>query len=77
MASLFCCCFRIRITGIHDYAPHSEDVTPDTVPSAADISLESPLQQENIVTKKPILMVKVENVFHEPFKHTEEVKVWQ
>ena len=51
-------------------------MTPDSDPSVADIHLETPFQQENIVNKKPILMVKVENVLHEPFKLTEEVKVW-
>lgn len=49
-------------------------MSTNPVPSA-DVPLEPPLQQENIVTKKPILMVKVENVLHEPFKLTEEVKV--
>lgn len=73
MTSLFCFRFRIRITETLDYSPHSEDLTPDPDPSAA--VLEPPFQQENIVNKKPILMVKVENVLHEPFKLTEEVKV--
>ena len=64
-------CFRIKITGIHEYSSsHSE--AADT---SADLLVEPPLQ-ENIVTTKPILMVKVENVLHEPFKVTEEVKVW-
>ena len=75
MTSLFCFCFRIRITGTLDYSPHSEDTTPDPDSSATDVPLEPPFQQENIVKKKPILMVKVENVVHEPFKLTEEVKV--
>lgn len=65
---------RIKITGTVDYSPHSEDMTPDPDPSATDIHLEPSFQQENIVNKKPILMVKVENVLHEPFKLTEEVK---
>ncbi|XP_078373177.1 lon protease homolog, mitochondrial-like isoform X1 [Oculina patagonica] len=66
---------RIKITGILDYSPHPEDVTTDHVTSAnIHVPLEPPLQQENIVTNKPILMVKVENVLHEPFKMTEEVK---
>ena len=73
---VFCFLFRIRITDTLDYTPHSEDMTPDSDPSVADIHLETPFQQENIVNKKPILMVKVENVLHEPFKLTEEVKVW-
>lgn len=73
----FFVCFRIKITGILDYSPHSEDITTDPVASAdIHVPLEPPLPQENIVTKKPILMVKVENVLHEPFKLTEEVKVW-
>ncbi|KAJ7365796.1 Lon protease mitochondrial [Desmophyllum pertusum] len=60
---------RIKITGIHEYSSsHSE--AADT---SADLLVEPPLQ-ENIVTTKPILMVKVENVLHEPFKVTEEVK---
>jgi len=75
MTSSFCFCFRIRITGTLDYSPHSEDTTPDPDPSAADVPLEPPIQQEDIVKKKPILMVKVENVLHEPFTLTEEVKV--
>ena len=74
---VFCSfCFRIKITEVLDYSPHSEEVTPDSVPSAdVHAPIEPLLQQENIVTKKPILMVKVENVLHEPFKLTEEVKV--
>ena len=73
---VFSFCFRIKISGVLDYSPHSEEVTPDPVPSAdVHVPIEPLLQQENIVTKKPILMVKVENVLHEPFKLTEEVKV--
>ena len=65
--------FRIKITGIFDYPSHSEDKSADT-PILADTPLEPTPQQEN-VTSKPILMVSVENVLHEPFKVTEEVKV--
>ena len=75
MTSLFSYHFRIRITGTLDYSPHSEDMTPDPDPSATDVPLEPPFQQDNVLNKKPILMVKVENVLHEPFKLTEEVKV--
>lgn len=62
--------FRIKITDTIEYSPHYED-KKDPV-AVTDLPLQSPAVQEK---KKPILMVKVENVLHEPFKLTEEVKV--
>ena len=61
--------FRIRITDTLEYSFHTEG-NLDAV-ATPDLPLETPVPQK----EKPILMVKVENVLHEPFKLTEEVKV--
>ncbi|XP_044181931.1 lon protease homolog, mitochondrial-like [Acropora millepora] len=55
---------RIRITDALEYSSKVEG-NEDAV-----VETETPIPQE----KKPILMAKVENVLHEPFKLTEEVK---
>ena len=65
--------FRIKITGIFDYPSHSEEQSADTT-VITEGSLDPTLQQGD-TPSKPILMVSVENVLHEPFKVTEEVKV--
>ena len=65
--------FRIKITGIFDYPSHSEEQSADTT-VITEGSLDPTLQQGD-APSKPILMVSVENVLHEPFKVTEEVKV--
>lgn len=57
--------FRIRITDALEYSSNVEG-NEDGV-----VETEPPITQK----KKPILMAKVENVLHEPFKLTEEVKV--
>ena len=57
--------FRIRITDALEYSSNVEG-NEDAV-----VETEPPIPQK----KKPILMAKVENVLHEPFKLTEEVKV--
>ncbi|XP_068741493.1 lon protease homolog, mitochondrial-like isoform X2 [Montipora capricornis] len=59
---------RIRITDTLEYSFHTEE-NLDSV-ATPDLPLETPVPQK----EKPILMVKVENVLHEPFKLTEEVK---
>lgn len=59
---------RIRITDTLEYSFHTEG-NLDAV-ATPDLPLETPVPQK----EKPILMVKVENVLHEPFKLTEEVK---
>lgn len=61
---------RIKIVDTIEYSSHTEE--PTNPIAVTDLPLESPTH-ENI--KKPILMVKVENVLHEPFKQTEEIKV--
>ena len=65
--------FRIKITGIFDYPSHSEEQSADTT-VITEGSLDPTLQQGD-APSKPILMVSLENVLHEPFKVTEEVKV--
>ncbi|KAK2559264.1 Lon protease-like protein [Acropora cervicornis] len=55
---------RIRITDALEYSSNVEG-NEDAV-----VETEPPIPQK----KKPILMAKVENVLHEPFKLTEEVK---
>ena len=40
----------------------------------ADDGAES-IEQKPETKKKPILMAKIENVYHEPFEMTQEVKV--
>ena len=64
---IYCFEFRIRITDTIEYSSHTEEKTN---PAVTDLPLKPPVHE-----KKPILMVKVENVLHEPFKLTEEVKV--
>ena len=63
--------FRIKITDTIEYSSHTEEKA-DPV-AVMDLPLEPPLDEA--IKKKPILMVKVENVLHEPFKLTDEVKV--
>lgn len=68
--------FRIKITDTIEYSPHTEEEKTEPV-AAVDLPLDS--SSEDTTKKKPILMVRVENVLHEPFKLTDEVKViyWQ
>lgn len=62
---------RIKITDIIEYSPHTEEEKTEPV-AAVDLPLDS--SSEDTTKKKPILMVRVENVLHEPFKLTDEVK---
>ena len=64
--------FRIKITDTIEYSPHSEEEKAEAV-AAVDLPLDS--SSEDTTKRKPILMVRVENVLHEPFKLTDEVKV--
>lgn len=64
--------FRIKITDTIEYSPHTEEEKTEPV-AAVDLPLDS--SSEDTTKKKPILMVRVENVLHEPFKLTDEVKV--
>lgn len=64
--------FRIKITDTIEYSPHTEEEKTEPV-AAVDLPLDS--SSEDTTKEKPILMVRVENVLHEPFKLTDEVKV--
>jgi Lon-like ATP-dependent protease len=60
---------RKKKSAVESAANTNEEERPDAANGTQDVST------EDIPRQQPVLMVEVENVTHEPFRETEEVKV--